>query len=251
MLSCLCSFRSVFARSALALTGAALALLLGTPTLQARPSAPQKRVRSTAAGTQSPERTVQGESRRLARTVKRRNQARRLPRPTRPLESMQTLATELLRTPLPLAPPPTVAPVIPSGSEVASPTAPQKRSSPVERLSVLASDRLPSEKIQLKPVLSGFAEEGEGHSASYDLQAGRCYALVAVGEPTMQQLFAFLWDPNHERQQTIRGKREPWTTIRARSSGPHKFVVRPAGGAGQYAAAVYSHPCLDDPPRKP
>jgi hypothetical protein len=163
---------------------------------------------------------------------------------------MQTLANELLSKPLPVAPLKEVTPVIPLMPVVASPTAPQRRQNPVDRLSALASARFPEEKIQLQPLLTGFAAEGEGHAASYDLQAGRCYALVAVGEPTMQQLFAFLWDPNHERQQTIRGKREPWTTIRARSSGPHKFVVRPAGGAGQYAAAVYSHPCLDDPPRK-
>ena len=245
MLSWFCSFRSVFARSTLALTGAALALLIATPTLQARPSAPQNRLRSANVGTPSLERTIKRKPRRLALTVKWRNPARRLSRPKRQIESMQTLASELLSTRLPVAPPKEVTAVIPLVPAVASPTAPQRSQNPVDRLSALASDRFPEEKIQLQPVLTGFAEEGEGHAASYDLQAGKCYALVGVGEPTMQQLFAFLWGPNDERQQTIRGKREPWTAIRAQSSGPHKFVVRPAGGAGQYAAAIYSYPCPD------
>ena len=245
MLSWFCSFRSVFARSTLALTGAALAMLIATPTLQARPSAPQNRLRSSNVGTPLLEGRITKKPRRLAPGVKPSNAGPPPGPPKRQIESMQTLASELLSTRLPVAPPKEVTAVIPLVPAVASPTAPQRRQNPVDRLSALASARFPEEKIQLQPLLTGLAAEGEGHAASYDLQAGKCYALVGVGEPTMQQLFAFLWGPNDERQQTIRGKREPWTAIRAQSSGPHKFVVRPAGGAGQYAAAIYSYPCPD------
>jgi hypothetical protein len=113
----------------------------------------------------------------------------------------------------------------------------------IERLRDYAQEQLPPGQSQLGQLFTGYASEAEGHAASYDLQAGECYALVAVGEPSMQQLWAFLWNPQQEHQLTIRGKREPWTAIRAQYSGPHQFLVRPAGGGGRYAAAVYSYPC--------
>jgi len=196
MLSRFCFYRSACGRLSLAVAGAVMALLLGSPTLNARPGAPPKNSRSTAAS--SMQHAAKGETtRQLARTVRRKNHSRRRPRPP----------------------------------------------NLVERLRVLAHKQLPSGHSQLGRLLTGYAREAESHAESYVLEAGECYALVGVGEPSMQQLWASLWNPQQEHQLTIRDKREPWTAIRAQFSGPHQFLVRPAGGGGRYAAAVYSYPC--------
>lgn len=91
--------------------------------------------------------------------------------------------------------------------------------------------------------MTGFAQEAEGHASSVRLRAGECYLVVAIGESSMRSLTTSLWSPFAERQITIIGQQAPWTAIRARFSGEHKLIVRPAGGPGQYAAGLYPYPC--------
>jgi len=91
--------------------------------------------------------------------------------------------------------------------------------------------------------MTGFAQEAEGHASSVRLRAGECYLVVAIGESSMRSLTTSLWSPFAERQITIIGQQAPWTAIRARFSGEHKLIVRPAGGPGQYAAGMYPYPC--------
>lgn len=94
--------------------------------------------------------------------------------------------------------------------------------------------------------MTGFAQEAEGHAASFRLQAGECYLVAAVSETSMRSLTTSLWSPLAERQVTMTGKQAPLTAIRARDTGSHQLIVRPAGGQGRYAAAIFQFGCPDE-----
>ncbi len=94
--------------------------------------------------------------------------------------------------------------------------------------------------------MTGFAQEAEGRAASFRLQAGECYLIAAVSDTSMRSLTTSLWTPLPERHVTITGKQAPFAAIRARDTGLHQLIVRPAGGQGRYAAAVFQLACPDE-----
>lgn len=93
--------------------------------------------------------------------------------------------------------------------------------------------------------MTGFAQEAEGRAASFRLQAGECYLIAAVSETSMRSLTTSLWTPLPERHVTITGSQTPFAAIRPRDAGLHQLIVRPAGGQGRYAAAIFQFECPD------
>lgn len=126
--------------------------------------------------------------------------------------------------------------------------------------SELISDEPPPETHQLKqlrvrasemrlrqkgvgPPLVGFAQEAQGFAASYRLEEGACYLLLAVADGDLHSLTTSLWGPRAERQATLIGRSDPWTMIRAPTTGTYRLVVRPLGGKAEYAAGLYPYDC--------
>ena len=91
--------------------------------------------------------------------------------------------------------------------------------------------------------------EGKGNSIGHDdrfdypiqLDAGKCYWVVACGEPDhIKSLALYLWGPNNKRITETKGD-NPNPTIGhcATQTGMFKFQAKVTGGGGQFKAALY------------
>lgn len=84
----------------------------------------------------------------------------------------------------------------------------------------------------------------QGSSAKTDwyvaLEQGKCYWFIAAGEPSIEKLSLYLWDPNDKRQEHNPSETNEVTigycpTI----GGMHHFQAKVEGGEGAYMVGVY------------
>ncbi len=74
-----------------------------------------------------------------------------------------------------------------------------------------------------------------------NLEAGKCYTVVAAGGPGVETLYLFLWSPDGRRV----GEARPRAAVALMShcalvTGPHRLEAKTARGAGELRAAVYA-----------
>jgi hypothetical protein len=91
--------------------------------------------------------------------------------------------------------------------------------------------------------------EGAGNSYGHDdkfdypvqLDAGKCYWIVACGEPDhIKKLFMYLWGPDNKRITEIKSDdNRPTIGHCAKETGMFKFQVKIASGSGRFKAAMY------------
>lgn len=86
--------------------------------------------------------------------------------------------------------------------------------------------------------VEGTAETTELYTA---MEAGKCYWIVAAGEPgKVKKLFLYLWDPKSKR--VTENKSDSETTMVghcAKESGMYKYQLKVDSGSGPYKAAIY------------
>ena len=71
------------------------------------------------------------------------------------------------------------------------------------------------------------------------LSAGRCYRFVSSGSSSMRALYSYLWDPRGKRVATEKHDLQAVIHHCARMSGPHLFLVKPAGGDGNFRSVLH------------
>ncbi len=87
-------------------------------------------------------------------------------------------------------------------------------------------------------LFSGSAETSEYYTA---LEAGKCFWIIAAGEPgKVKRLYVYLWDPRNKRVTESKSESEQVMVGHcAATPGMYKFQLRVDSGSGQYKAGVY------------
>ncbi|MCS6916032.1 MAG: hypothetical protein NZ890_22740, partial [Myxococcota bacterium] len=108
-----------------------------------------------------------------------------------------------------------------------------------QQLARLAAQVAPGQR-QVGRLQAGYGRQGQEQHRYVDLSAGRCYTFVSVGAPPMEALYAYLWDPRGRRVATEKDSgRQPVVWHCAAMSGRYHFLVKAAGGDGEYRSAVF------------